>query len=148
MDQSMFTDYTLEANHLFTESITRYPDDGNKNNAILTDTVLKAIYILIGTASLVGNTSVVGVIFTSTSMRKQVTSTFIINQSVVDGLAGFFLILVTIYEDDGRYLSGLADEIYCRAWLTNAPLWALLLSSSFNLIAITLERFISVWKPI
>ena len=105
-------------------------------------------YLFIGALGLAGNLFVILIIFNSTSMRKVVTTTFIINQSLVDALGGFFLILVVLFDDNSRHYDTLVDEIYCRVWLSRTLLWVMSMVSSLNLMAITLERLIAVWKPL
>ena len=123
------------------------PEDESLNVFIIA-LELKVIYIIIGVIGLLGNTFVMVVIWNTVDLRKVVTNTFILNQSVIDGLCGVFLIITTVLGDDNQVLSGLADEIYCRVWLTKGPLWACFTSSSFNLMAITIERYIAFSYPI
>ena len=104
---------------------------------------------IIGAVALIGNTMVVVVIFQYTKMRRKLTNIYVINQSLIDGVAGLFLILTQafhFYFD--RRLSGIGGEILCRVWAAQIPLWGLLHSSTFNLVALTLERYIAVIYPI
>ena len=103
----------------------------------------------IGSLSLVGNLLVVVVIFQYTKMRRNLTNVYVINQSLIDGAAGLFLILTEALNFHfDRRLSGIWGEILCRVWAAQIPLWGLLHSSTFNLVALTLERYSSVIYPI
>ncbi|KAK2154721.1 hypothetical protein LSH36_259g01016 [Paralvinella palmiformis] len=126
-----------------TENITN-SDDVH----ILTTYVMRYISFLIGAVGLTGNTFVVVVIMSASKMRKQLTNAYIINQSVIDGTISLFLILTTIFEDDGRKYHTLGDEIFCKLWLTKIWLWGFFVTSSYNLLALTLERYLAVVHPI
>lgn len=39
-------------------------------------------------------------------------------------------------------------EVMCRLWLTKAPLWGLFISSTYNLVAFSLERYLQIVWPI
>jgi hypothetical protein len=81
-------------------------------------------------------------------MKSSLTNLFILNQSLGDATVALFLLLTTAIEDDGRLKSGLADELFCRLWLTKMPLWGMLVSSTYNLAALTLERYAAIVYPI
>ena len=115
---------------------------------ITTDYILKIIYLLIGVVGLLGNSLVMAVILNHRSMLKAFTNLYILNQSAIDGCASVILLLTTLLEDSGRYLQGAADDAFCKLWLTNWPLWGLLVSSSYNLVAMTVERYLAVVYPI
>ncbi len=123
---------------------------GDRNALVAGENLLNILYFVIGALGLAGNGLVIAVILNVSLMRKQVTNTYIINQSCVDAAASVFLILTTCFQDNGRVLSpdSLADRFYCVWWLTKSPLWGIMLSSSLNLIAITLERYVAVVHPI
>ena len=88
------------------------------------------------------------VILNHRSMLKAFTNLYILNQSAIDGCASVILLTTTLLEDSGRYLQGAADDAFCKTWLTNWPLWGLLVSSSYNLVAMTMERYLAVVYPI
>ena len=67
-----------------------------------TDSYLKTIYILIGIVGTTSNLFVVFVILKTKAMRKLVPNVLIINQSLVDAMAGFFLVMVNIAWDGNR----------------------------------------------
>ena len=125
-------------------------EEAETNTSLLTqDRILKIIYIIIGTIGMTGNGFVVLVICNYKKMLNQVTNIYIVNQSVIDGIAALMLIFSYIFDDVGnRKLEGVLDEMLCRMWLTRGPLWGFLVSSSANLVALTIERYIAVVYPI
>lgn len=119
-----------------------------KYTSITAQTNLKIIYFIIGSVGLMGNLMVIVVILNSKSMLKSFTNRFILNQSFCDGVVAIILILSSAFEDTGRRLSGTADELYCRLWLTKMLLWGTLVSSTYNLVAMSVERYLAVVHPI
>ena len=81
-------------------------------------------------------------------MRKTYTNLFILNQSSIDLLASVCILVSSITKTTEYHLSGVAGELFCRLWLTDLPLWSLLISSSYTLMALTLERYMSIVHPI
>jgi hypothetical protein len=105
--------------------------------------------IVIGAIGLTGNAFVVVVMLWSKNMRKNITATYLINQSVIDALASLFLVLqLLLTSRAGKDFGTFKDELYCRLWISRDFLWSLFMTSSINLIAITLERLVATWKPL
>lgn len=128
----------------YMEDITSLFGDGKSQ----TSSIMYRMRISIGMIGLLSNALVVFVIGSSKSLRKTNTNRFIIHQSVCDGLVAVSLIFSTIFEDATRELSGISDLLYCRLWLTKVLLWGTLVTSTYNLIAMTLERYFSIVHPI
>ena len=113
-----------------------------------TSPTMSYITYAIGGVGLIGNTFVVIVIMKTISMRKQLANIYITNQGVIDALSSFSLILSIAFEDDGRTYHTLLDDLKCRMWFTRLPLWSLFTSSTYNLIILTMERYLSIVHPI
>ena len=111
-------------------------------------TVVPLLQYFIGVISLIGNLLVVIVIALNVKMRQSLTNVYVINQSVLDGLAGLFLILTTALQGVTPRMHGIGGELYCRLWADRQPLWHMLISSTFNLLAVTLERYLAIVHPI
>ena len=132
-----------------TASIDLSGEEATNTSLLTQDRILKIIYIIIGSFGMTGNGFVVLVICKYKKMLSQVTNIYIVNQSVIDGIAALMLIFSYIFDDVGnRKLEGVLDEMLCRMWLTRGPLWGFLVSSSANLVALTIERYIAVVYPI
>ena len=84
----------------------------------------------------------------SVKMRKATTNVLIANQSGIDFSASMFIVLCTFIRDVNTIPGGrIAREIFCRMWATNMPIWGLFVSSSYNLVCITMERFSGICYP-
>ena len=106
-------------------------------------------YIAMGVLGFLGNMFVVVVIAKYKKMLKQVTNIYILNQSIIDAVCSVLLIFTYIFNNEGsKRMEGVLGDLTCRIWVTTAPLWAMMVSSSGNLIAVTIERYIAVTSPI
>ncbi len=132
---------------LVTEGEAAWSNDQD-NGAKRRETIMAAVNIIFGVFGMLGNALVLFVLFRYTNMRTKVTNLFIINQSILDFLTATFLFFTTIFPADGRVYNTLSDDVYCRIWVGRIPLWMFLHMSTFNLVALTLERYFSVVHPI
>ncbi len=108
---------------------------------------IEVAYAIIGCIGVVGNFLVAFVLFSVPSLRKKLTNVFIINQSVIDLLVSIFLI-ATYNVDSNVPWDDFRGELLCKLWQTKLFLWGLLVSSTFNLVALTVERWLEVVHPI
>ena len=125
-------------------------DQNEQQEKTSTVTPQQIAYFVIGSVGLVANLFVIVVILRSKSMRKVVTTTFILNQSLVDALVAISLITNYLPQNNNkRHFSRNAWDLFvCRVWLNKSILWSMFMVSSLNLVALTLERLIAVWKPL
>jgi len=58
--------------------------------------------------------------------------------------------LVAVVEVDGTRMSrgSVYDHFVCRIWLTRAPLWVFLITSTWGILVTALERYVAVIYPI
>ncbi len=105
------------------------------------------VYIIIGIVGMLGNLFVITVIVNAPMLRKRLTNMFILNQSCLDFIVCVFLISTARIDNKVPY-SGVAGDIYCKFWQTKLFLWAFMLSSTYNLLALSIERFLEVVYPI
>jgi len=79
----------------------------------------------------------------------QMMNILIVNQSVIDMLVSFFILI----KDVGMKTSDMSrdsafDQFVCRFWLTKKPLWCMLVTSTYSIVIMTLSRYIAVFYPI
>ena len=132
---------------------TTWPTSTENTSSVTPDDIvteefggLHIVYIVIGIIGFFGNLIVVIVIATSQSLRKRHTNWFLINQSVVDLLTAVML-AGQAYKPTIR-ISGIGGFLYCKLWYTSHFLWTFALTSTYNLMMITLERYVAIVHPI
>ena len=106
---------------------------------IQTGRTLAIIYYCIGSFGLTGNAFTLTVLGSTASLRQNRTNILIMNQTTIDFLAALFLILTTAIEQE---IPG--NAAYCALWLTKLPLWTLLVTSTYSLMLITIEKYLAV----
>ncbi|KAK2145336.1 hypothetical protein LSH36_687g02025 [Paralvinella palmiformis] len=109
---------------------------------------VRFIYAAVGSVGILGNAIVIGVIVTSLSMRKATTNILIANQSAIDFSASLFIVLTTYIREVDAVRGVLGKELFCRLWADNFPIWSLFVSSTYNLVCITMERYVGIVHPI
>lgn len=110
---------------------------------------LTTIKIIIGVTGLLGNALVVVVFYKYKTLFQQVKSVYIVNQSFIDGLVSALLIAVSFVRIlPRRRYEGLMDDVFCKLWLSQILLWGLMSSSSYNLMATSVERYMAIVHPI
>ncbi len=121
-------------------------DDSGTDSGIDFHTVAKNI---IGILGVVDNGFVMVVILCYKPMRMRLTNVYIINQSVVDLVASLsFLITLNIKIKLDQFKSDLAKELTCMLYDTQVFMWSMYMVSTYNLIAISVDRFLEVVFPI
>ena len=112
------------------------------------DLTMMILYTLIGVAGISGNALVAGVLLYFKHLRKSLTNIFIINQSLLDGTVSCFIILSQFVRDVHMISSPVGQEVFCRLWLTNLPIWGIFVSSTYNMVAVTFERYYALVHPL
>ncbi len=117
------------------------------SSTISTSIQMSLAYIIIGCLGVSGNSVVFGVMSSSRALRRRVTNIYIINQSVLDLTVSVVLIFSANVKSTVPW-PGLLGDIYCKIWQTKLFLWGFLVSSTYNLVALTIDRFLKVCKPV
>ena len=105
--------------------------------------------IIVGSIGVVGNLLVVIVLIKHKKLFQHIKTTFLVNQSVIDGIVSLLLIMTTFVSPELHSdVDGLSVELYCKLWLSQFPVWALMTASTYNLMAISSERYLAIVHPI
>ena len=122
-----------------------YPTLSSSTSAINkteSSTLLGTFEILdycIGSLGLIGNIFVLIVLGSSSTLRKSRINKLIMNQSIIDLMGALFLICTTAYDNEipGNYY-------YCILWKTKVLFWIFMITSTFSLMLITIERYLAI----
>ena len=70
----------------------------------------------------------------------------IVNQSVIDMCASFFIVLSQVAKVDrtGMSRNSIGDQFVCRIWLTRLPMWIFMLTSTYCILLAAMERYVAV----
>ena len=109
--------------------------------------IVTIAYYVIGSIGILGNLLVIVVILNFRAMRSKNVNVLVLNQSFIDMFASVLIIAET-HIDPGTHLEGVWGDLACRFWLNTVPLWSLLLASTMNILAISLERYVAVVHPL
>ena len=117
-------------------------------NVSLPKSYVLVAYSSIAAIGIFGNAFALFIIIRSTKMRRKFTNILIANQSCIDLMTSVLILIIKSLHISGGHLSGIAAELLCRFWTSELPLWSVIISSSYNLMAMTVERNIAIVHPI
>ncbi len=123
-------------------------DDPSGDASTLVCDVSAVVYSIIGTIGIIDNAFVLVVMFSYPPMMKQLNNFYIINQSIIDLFVCVFLLC---HIPDCMYspmFEGISGDILCRVWRTKLFLWGLLMVSTNNIVAIAIDRLLSIVYPV
>ncbi len=121
-----------------------------RENVLYEGTSTIVIYVCIGTVGILGNALVICVLTRSATLRKNIVNILLINQSALDLAASVCLVTMgyNTVEPVIVTFSGFGADLYCRIIGSKAILWGFATCSTWNLVTINLERYISVSFPV
>ena len=106
-------------------------------------------YVVIGIIGVVANVFVILILGSSSIIRQKLVNTLIIHQSFVDLLVSIVMIgTAHVDGSDQHGLDGFHADIYCFFITGKWPLWVMIDVSSFSLVFLNIERYISIVHPI
>lgn len=116
-------------------------------NYVYHSPIVIGLSIAIGILGIFSNGLAIVVIISSRSMRRRKSCTLIFNQSLADfgssmALVAYSTIQTTLVTDDFK------GHFLCEIWLSGGLFWGFLLVSTWNLMALTIERYLSVVYPV
>ncbi|XP_038048127.1 galanin receptor 2b-like [Patiria miniata] len=107
----------------------------------------KITFGIIAALGIVGNSLVVYVLTHMVKSRKGNVNILIINQSLVDLATSVLLILCFLTPEPPLPSSPTAARFLCSVWNSKYLFWATIISSTFNLVCLTLERYFAIVYP-
>ncbi|XP_077988480.1 galanin receptor type 1-like [Glandiceps talaboti] len=149
---SLFND-TNSTNASSSVSMTTDPtmgDSGSSSSSPSKEEItMKTIFVLIGLFGIVGNFLVSFVIMKVKSLRT-LTNILICNQSLIDLTSSVLVIAINLGPNKKAVdvPPGLAGSVLCKLWLSRYLMWASFNISTFNLVAVTLERYVAIVFPV
>ena len=74
----------------------------------------------------------------------------IVNQSIIDLCASLFTLLTAAVEVEGTRMSpdSFYNQLICHVWLTRQPLLCCLVTSTYGILLMALNRYIAVIFPV
>ena len=109
---------------------------------------INIVYLSIGLLGMLGNTVVICVMMRSPTLRRKSTNILILNQSLIDSCAAAFVIAHAMLRNLSLGTDRVTQDIFCRLLKSSLPMWGLFVSSTYNLIAMTLDRYLALVHPI
>ena len=108
--------------------------------------ILRIIKTIVGIIGVFGNGLVCVVIYRINTLHT-LTNAFIFNQAVADFLGSLMLLLASNIDFPQVLPEGVAGILLCRLWISDFFLWSCFITSTFNLVGLTLERYIAIVFP-
>ena len=105
-------------------------------------------FLIIGMIGTVANAFVILILGSSAKIRQKLVNTLIIHQSFVDFLASVALMgTAHLNGYDPHGLERVHAKVYCFFVMGKWPLWLPIFTSSFSLMFLNIERYISIVYP-
>ena len=106
-------------------------------------------FLIVGFTGILSNLVTIYVLGSSAKIRQKLVNTLIIHQSFIDLLSSIALVgMAHLDSTEPHGLEGLHAEVYCYIVANKFPLWAMMAASSFSLMFLNIERYISIVFPI
>ncbi|XP_071806987.1 galanin receptor 2b-like [Asterias amurensis] len=107
---------------------------------------LNIFRIAVGVLGVCGN-CLVCVVIAKVKFMHTITNAFIFNQAVIDFFGSLLILLSSLIAIPDPIPSGVGGVLLCNLWISNYFVWGLFITSTFNLVALTLERYLAIVFP-
>ncbi|XP_038069078.1 neuromedin-U receptor 2-like [Patiria miniata] len=128
---------------------------GNETNDVWIEKAhgpLDAVYTIIACLAVLGNGLVITVMLLRRRVFNSFTNRLILHQSFIDSIAGvmFFLhhVVIKAKQISVSFEGSMTDQLSCRLIFSEFLLWGLYVASTYNLVMISLERFMATCHPV
>ena len=131
------------------QNVTEYSEitaSGSNSMAYIVDSVL----FLISVVGMVGNSVAMFILTSSVKIRKSKSYVLIMNQCLLDFTATLFMSIYFPFKYFRQWsnMSGIWDLIMCQVIYSQVCINVPILSSSYNLVALSIERMTSIVWPV
>ncbi|XP_022082506.1 neuropeptides capa receptor-like [Acanthaster planci] len=125
-------------------TVTSLPDDGSH---LASPSWLIPAYLVVAITGVIGNSLVIIILVSVREMRSTATNLLILHQSVID-LTSAVLMLVVLFSEAILAADYIMPMSACRVWFSRYPVWSCFMVSTINLMALTLERYHAILRPL
>ena len=110
------------------------------------DQLIETIYACVSIFGIPGNVLTLVAILTSPQMRAKPFNVLIVNQSLIDLSSCLCGVMVQYVKP--TFDSTLSGQLTCQIWSSMYLFWVFSFSSSYNLTAIAVERYLAIANPL
>ncbi|XP_071804807.1 melanopsin-like [Asterias amurensis] len=101
---------------------------------------------IVGCLGICGN-GLLCIVIIKVHFMHTITNAFIFNQALIDFLGSLVLLLSSVIPIPDPFPPGAGGALICRLWVSQFFLWGFFVTSTFNLMAVTLERYLAIVFP-
>ena len=109
--------------------------------------IYSILYMCIGSCGILGNLIVVLVMCSSREQRSKQTNIFIIDQSLIDSIASATMVAHSTSKYYSAGYVGILGLLRCKLWTNKWFMWHMFVTSTYNLVFLTLERYVHIIYP-
>ncbi|XP_022087616.1 substance-K receptor-like [Acanthaster planci] len=127
------------------------PEQDPGVNDAVNNALLDAINTIIACLAVLGNSMVISVMLLRPRVFSSFTNRLLLHQSVIDAVAGLLFLLFTVVREFPVVVSREGneyDQLVCRVVHSAFLLWSVNVTSTYNLVIISLERFMATCYPV
>ena len=150
--QSYFIDLSEDAVTLDLGNVTNYDvinENSLGNSAVTTrSNDIKIMLLTISSVGIPANIFCGIVILATPWMRRKPFNVFLLHQAFVDFMVCSSTCFLQLFDDINSVPSGKSADVFCRVWVATSLMWMTIITSTFNLTAMTLERYKAVTLPL
>ncbi len=134
---------TTNASDSFADDVGTGSDEGPDMSLV----ILKIVVIVVGVIGALDNGFVLYVIYRVSDVRKKLANFYIIHQCIVDLICSVFLIVLYSTLLSVQKVYGFWGTVLCKIFLSEGILWGVFTVSTFNLVLMNIDRYITIVHP-
>ncbi len=108
---------------------------------------MRVAVLIVGVVGALDNGIVLWVLYRVSAVRKQLGNLYLINQCVVDLLCSVSVVVTYATFLGVKNIGGYWGFVLCKVILSECSLWALYALSTFNLVLMNVDRYITISHP-